>query len=107
MCEQKELRKRLEEGDVVCDMDEDDAVEGIRRDVLSPEEVINAKLGGYWYTSLGLDLPWKDGHFETCVRIDRAIDACLPKKRSAMLRSLGRSLSAGMRSTTSNLTRIC
>lgn len=71
---QKELRKCLKQGDAACDMDEDDEVEGIRRDVLYPEEVITAKLGGYWDVSLGLDLPWKDEHFETCVRIDRAID---------------------------------
>lgn len=30
----KELRKFLEQGDAACDMDEDDVVEDIRRDVL-------------------------------------------------------------------------
>ena len=57
---QKELRKFLEQGDAACDLDEDDVVEGIRRDVLYPEEVIDAKLGGYWDARLGLNLPWKD-----------------------------------------------
>ena len=77
-----------QEGRCTCDMDEDEAIEGIRQDVLYPEEVINAKLGGYWDTSLGLNLPWKDEHFETCVRIDRQSMTCLPRKRSAALRSL-------------------
>lgn len=45
--EQKELRKCLKEDGAVCDMDEDDAVEGIRNDALYPEEVINAKLADY------------------------------------------------------------
>ncbi len=45
--EQKELRQCLEGGgDAACDMDEDEAIEGVRRDALYPEEVINAKLGG-------------------------------------------------------------
>ena len=44
--EQKELRQCLEGGDAACDMDEDKAIEGVRRDALYPEEVINAKLGG-------------------------------------------------------------
>lgn len=100
--EQKELRKCLEQGDAACDMDEDDAVEGVRRDVLYPEEVINAKLGGYWDASLGLNLSWKDEHRQTCTRIDRASMACLPRKRGAALRSLGRSSSAGMRSAGNN-----
>lgn len=43
---QEELCKCLEEGDAACDMDEDEAIEGVRRDALYPEEVINAKLGG-------------------------------------------------------------
>lgn len=42
----KELRQCLEGGDAACDMDEDEAIEGVRRDALYPEEVINAKLGG-------------------------------------------------------------
>ena len=93
--EQKELRKCLEKGGVACDMDEDDAIEGIRNDVLYPEEVVNAKLGGYWDTSLGLDLPWKDEHFKTCVRIDRAIDGLFAEetKRNAM--ELGKKLGRG------------
>lgn len=33
-------------GDAACDMDEDEAIEGVRRDALYPEEEINAKLGG-------------------------------------------------------------
>ena len=44
--EHKELRQCLEGGDAACDMDEDEAIEGVRRDALYPEEVINAKLGG-------------------------------------------------------------
>lgn len=92
MRKQKELRKCLKKGDAVCDMDEDEAIEGVRRDVLYPEEVINAKLGGYWDTSLGLDLPWKDEHFKTCARESIGLSmACLPRKQSAALRSLGRS----------------
>ena len=92
---QKELRKCLEQDDAACDMDEDDAVEGIRRDVLYPEEVINAKLGGYWDTSLGLDLPWKDEHFETCVRIDRAIDDLFAEETKRCAAELGRKLERG------------
>lgn len=92
---QKELRKCLEQGDAACDMDEDEAIEGIRHDVLYPEEVINAKLGGYWDTSLGLDLPWKDEHFETCVRIDRAIDDLFADETKRNAAGLGRKLERG------------
>lgn len=92
---QKELRKCLKQGDAACDMDEDDEVEGIRRDVLYPEEVITAKLGGYWDTSLGLDLPWKDEHFETCVRIDRAIDDLFAEETRRNAVELGRKLRWG------------
>lgn len=93
--EQKELRKCLEEDDAACDLDEDEAIEGVRRDVLYPEEVINAKLGGYWDTSLGLDLPWKDEHFETCVRIDRAIDGLFAEETKRNAAELGRKLGRG------------
>lgn len=93
--EQKELRKCLKKDDVACDMDEDEAIEGIRRDVLYPEEVINAKLGGYWPTSLGLALPWKDEHFETCVRIDRAIDDLFAEETKCNAVELGRKLGRG------------
>ena len=93
--EQKELRRFLEEVDAACDMDEDEAIEDIRRDVLYPEEVINAKLGGYWDTSLGLDLPWKDEHFETCVRIDRAIDGLFTEETKHNAAELGRKLGRG------------
>lgn len=93
--EQKELRKCLEEDDAACDMDEDEAIEGVRHDVLYPEEVINAKLGGYWDTSLGLDLPWKDEHFETCVRIDRAIDDLFAEETKRSAAELGRTLGRG------------
>ena len=92
---QKELRKCLEQGDAACGMDEDDAVEGIRRDVLYPEEVINAKLGGYWDASLGLDLPWKDEHFKTCVRIDRAIDDLFAEETKRCAAELGKKLGRG------------
>lgn len=95
---QKELRKFLEQGDAACNLDEDDVVEGIRRDVLYPEEVIDAKLGGYW------DASW----VSTCLgrtsigRLARGSTGpsmtCLARKRSAVLWSLGRSSSAGMRS---------
>ena len=95
MREQKELRKCLKEDDASCDMDEDDAIEGIRRDVLYPEEVINAKLGGYWDTSLGLDLPWKDEHFETCARIDGAIDDLFAEETKRCAAELGRKLERG------------
>ena len=95
MREQKELLKRLEEGDAACDMDEDEVIEGVRQDVLYPEEVINAKLGGYWDASLGLDLPWKDEHFETCVRIDRAIDDLFTEETKRNAAGLGRKLERG------------
>lgn len=95
MREQKELRKCLKEDDASCDLDEDEAIEGVRRDVLYPEEVINAKLGGYWDTSLGLDLPWKDEHFETCVRIDRAIDDLFAEETKRCAAELGRKLERG------------
>lgn len=95
MREQKELRKCLDEGDAVCDMDEDEVTEGIRRDVLYPEEVANAKLGGYWDTSLGLNLPWKDEHFKTCMRIDRAIDGLFAKETKRCAAELGKKLEHG------------
>lgn len=95
ICEQKELRKCLEKDDAVCDMDEDEVIEGVRQDVLYPEEVINAKLGGYWDTSLGLDLPWKDEHFETCARIDRAIDDLFIEETKRCAAELGRTLGRG------------
>ena len=93
--EQKELRKRLKKDDAACDMDEDEVIEGARHDVLDPEEVINAKLGGYWSTSLGLDLPWKDEHFETCARIDRAIDDLFAEETKRCAAELGRKLERG------------
>lgn len=93
--EQKELRKCLEEDDAACDMDEDKAIEGARPDVLYSEEVINAKLGGYWDTSLGLDLPRKDEHFETCVRIDRAIDDLFTEETKRNAAELGKKLGRG------------
>lgn len=93
--EQKELRKCLEEDDAACDMDEDEAIEGVRHDVLYSEEVINAKIGGYWDTSLGLDLPWKDKHFNTCVRIDRAIDDLFVEETKRNAAELGRTLGRG------------
>lgn len=93
--EQKELRKCLEEDDAACDMDEDEAIEGVRNDVLYPEEVISAKIGGYWPTSLGLDLPWKDEHFETCVRIDRAIDDLFADETKCCAAALGKKLERG------------
>lgn len=93
--EQKELRKCLKKDDAACDMDEDEVIEGVRRDVLYPEEVINAKLGGYWDTSLGLDLPWKDEHFETCVRIDRAIDDLFAEETKRNAAELGKKLERG------------
>lgn len=92
---QKELRKCLKKDDAACDMDEDEAIEGVRQDVLYPEEVINAKLGGYWDASLGLDLPWKDEHFETCVRIDRAIDDLLAEETKRCAAELRRKLERG------------
>lgn len=95
--EQKELRKCLKKDDAACDMDEDEAIEGVRQDVLYPEEVINAKLGGYWDTSLGLDLPWKDEHFETCARIDRAIDDLFIEETKRCASELGRKLGRGYR----------
>lgn len=92
---QKELRKFLEQGDAACDMDEDDVVEDIRRDVLYPEEVINAKLGGYWDASLGLNLPWKDEHRQTCTRIDRAIDDLFAEETKRCAAELGKKLERG------------
>lgn len=92
---QKELRKCLEQGDAACDMDEDDVVEGIRRDVLYPEEVINAKLGGYWDASLGLNLPWKDEYRQTCMRIDRAIDDLFAEETKRCAAELGKKLERG------------
>lgn len=76
-------------------MDEDEAIEGVRNDVLYPKEVINAKIGGYWDTSLGLDLPWKDEHFETCVRTDRAIDDLFAEETKRNAAELGRKLRLG------------
>lgn len=93
--EQKELRKCLEKGDAVRDMDEDEAIEGLRNDVLYPEEVVTAKLGSYWDASLGLDLPWKDEHFETCVRIDRAIEDLFAEETRRNAAELGRKLGRG------------
>ena len=92
---QKELRKCLKKDDAVCDMDEDQVTEGIRRDVLYPEEAIDAKLDGYWDTSLRLDLPWKDEHFETCVRIDRAIDDLFIEETKRNAAELGKKLERG------------
>ena len=103
ICEHKELHKCLEEGDATCDMDEDEAIEGVRHDALYPEEVINAKLGGYWDTSLGLDLPWKDEHFKTCVRIDRAIDDLFAEETKCNAAELGGS-GVGMMSAGGNRT---
>ncbi len=93
--EQKELRKCLKKDDAACDMDEDEAIEGVRQDVLYPEEVINAKLGGYWDASLGLDLPWKDEHRQTCTRIDRAIDDLFAEETKRNAAELGRKLEQG------------
>lgn len=93
--EQKELCKCLEEGDADCDMDEGEAIEGVRCDVLYPEEVINAKLGGYWGASLGLDLSWKDVHFKTCMRIDRAIDGLFAEETKRRAAELGKKLGRG------------
>lgn len=93
--EQKGLRKCLKKDEAACDMDEDEVIEGVRQDVLYPEEVINAKVGGYWDTSLGLDLPWKDEHFETCVRIDRAIDDLFAEETKRNAGELGRKLGHG------------
>ena len=93
--EQKELHKCLEKGGADCDMDEDDAVEGIRNDVLYPEEVVNAKLAGYWDASLGLNLPWKDEHRQTCTRIDRAIDDLFAEETKRCAAELGKKLERG------------
>ena len=93
--EQKGLRKCLKKDEAACDMDEDEVIEGVRQDVLYPEEVINAKIGGYWDTSLGLDLPWKDENFETCVRIDRAIDDLFAEEAKRNAGELGRKLGHG------------
>ena len=93
--EKKELRKCLKEDDAARDMDEDEATEGIRDDVLYPEEVVNAKLAGYWDTSLGLDLPWKDERFRTCTRIDRAIDDLFAEETKHNAAELGRKLGRG------------
>ena len=92
---QKELRKFLEQGDAACNLDEDDVVEGIRRDVLYPEEVIDAKLGGYWDASLGLNLPWKDEHRQTCTRIDRTIDDLFGEETKRCAVELGKKLERG------------
>lgn len=92
---QKELRKYLERGDAACDMDEDDVVEDIRRDVLYPEEVIDAKLGGYWDASLGLNLPWKDEHRQTCTRIDGAIDDLFAEEAKRCAAELGKKFERG------------
>lgn len=105
--EQKELRKRLDEDDAARDMDEDEAIDGVRHGVLYPEEVINAKIGGYWDTSLGLDLPWKDEHFETCVRIDRAIDDLFAEETKRNAGELGRKLGYGNEGAGRNWTRVC
>lgn len=105
--EQKELRKRLDEDDAARDMDEDEAIDGVRHGVLYPEEVINAKIGGYWDTSLGLDLPWKDEHFETCVRIDRAIDDLFAEETKRNAGELGRKLGHGNEGAGRNWTRVC
>lgn len=93
--EEKELRRYLEQGGAAPDMDEDDTVEGIRSDVLYPEEVFNAKLGGYWDESLGLDLPWKNEHRQTCVRIDRAIDDLFADETKRCAAALGKKLERG------------
>lgn len=93
--EKKELRKCLKKDDAACDMDEDEAIEGVRQDVLYPEEVINAKLGGYWDASLGLDLPWKDEHRQTCTRIDRAIDDLFAEETKRCAAELGKKLERG------------
>lgn len=93
--EEKELRRYLEQGGAAPDMDEDDTVEGIRSDVLYPEEVFNAKLGGYWDESLGLDLPWKNEHRQTCTRIDRAIDDLFADETKRYAAELGRKLERG------------
>lgn len=92
---QKELCKCLEQGEAACDMDEDEAIEGIRRDVLYPEEVVNARLGGYWDASLGLNLPWKDEHFKTCVRIDRAVDDLFAEETKRCAAELGKKIERG------------
>ena len=76
-------------------MDEDEAIESVRHGVLYPEEVIIAKLGSYWDTSLGFDLPWKDEHFETCVRIDRAIDDLFAEETKRNAAELGKRLERG------------
>lgn len=93
--EEKELRRYLEQVDAAPDMDEDDTVEGIRSDVLYPEEAFNAKLAGYWDESLGLDLPWKDEHRQTCVQIDRAIDDLFAEETKRCAAELGKKLERG------------
>ena len=93
--EEKELRRYLERGDAASDMDEDDTVEAIRGDVLYPEEVFNAKLAGYWDESLGLDLPRKDEHRQTCTRIDRAIDDLFAEETKRCAAELGAKLGRG------------
>ena len=100
--EQKELRKCLEQGNAACDMDEDDAVEGIRRDVLYPEEVIDAKLGGYWDASWGSNCPGRTSTGRLARGSTGPSMTCLPRKRSAVPQSLGRSSRAGMRSAGNN-----
>lgn len=95
---QKELRKFLEQGDAACDMDEDDVVEDIRRDVLYPEEVINAKLGAIGTRVWDSTCPGRTSIGRLARGLTGLSMTCLPRKRSAALRSLGRSSSAGMRS---------
>lgn len=62
---------------------------------INPEEVINAMFGGYWDASLGLNLPWKDKHRQTCTRIDRAIDDLFAEETKHCAAELGKKLERG------------
>lgn len=57
--------------------------------------MINAKIGGYWDASLGLDLSWKNEHFKTCVRVDRAIDDLFTEETKNNAAELGKKLERG------------
>lgn len=62
---------------------------------ITPLEVINAKFGGYWDASLGLNLPWKDERRQTCTRIDRAIDDLFAEETKRCAAELGKKLERG------------
>lgn len=83
----KKLRK--------IDPEPSDKIVLLPKHAINPEEVIDAKFGGYWDASLGLNLSLKDEHRQTCTRIDRAIDDLFVEETKRYAAELGKKLERG------------